>query len=268
MHYFAIGDISGYFDSFLALSKKSRLNLLALGDIVDRGPDSKRTIQFFIDNPNHVAIMGNHEHMFIKTYEQVVSNQKNIYHALWWIFVNGGNKTLESYGIKIPSLKQTRDEIKQMDRFSLNALEKSKEVESIYAQFNKIPIEHINYLKQMPLFIETDTHFFSHAPINNWNFPDLFKYDSFDSNHVLLDLGCLWNRKNPDKERKDSKIVVYGHQNVSSVLAHTKQYPKGIYLKENDPIPENTWGLCIDTSKNKTLVGYSSQDHKLFYEKI
>jgi serine/threonine protein phosphatase 1 len=41
--------------------------IIALGDIVDRGPDSEEVLRFFRDTPNAVSIMGNHEHKNIRS---------------------------------------------------------------------------------------------------------------------------------------------------------------------------------------------------------
>ena len=65
MKTFIIGDIHGCFDELIALVQQMGLRdedlLIALGDIVDRGPQSKEVYTYFRNRPNSVVLMGNHE---------------------------------------------------------------------------------------------------------------------------------------------------------------------------------------------------------------
>ncbi len=60
-----VGDIHGCWSEFQALLDRSALSaddqIISVGDMVDRGPDSPRVLEFFRDAPNARAIMGNHE---------------------------------------------------------------------------------------------------------------------------------------------------------------------------------------------------------------
>ncbi len=60
-----IGDIHGCFDELQDLLERIGLaaddQIIALGDIVDRGPDSAKVLEFFRDTPNAISLMGNHE---------------------------------------------------------------------------------------------------------------------------------------------------------------------------------------------------------------
>jgi len=52
-------------DEFIELTKKIGLQdndlLISLGDIVDRGNKSKEVYEYFVNRPNSVVLMGNHE---------------------------------------------------------------------------------------------------------------------------------------------------------------------------------------------------------------
>jgi hypothetical protein len=207
--------------------------------------------------------------MMIKAYEEVVLGKKSPYYLIYWIYVNGGKETLESYGITVPDLGKTRKELLNMYPDERKELMQSKEIESIRSQFHKIPVEHINFLKTLPLFIETDTAFYSHASIKNWNRPKLFLYQEFEKDEHLLDVGCLWNRSLPDKIRPDGKLYIYGHQNKDKVLAHSNKHPVGKYVDESDStLPAGTWSACIDTVKAGYLTGLKMSDLTLYYEKL
>lgn len=65
-----IGDIHGCYDEFLELLKKIQPQeedqIIALGDIVDRGPKSVELYQYFKNTPNARIIMGNHERKHLR----------------------------------------------------------------------------------------------------------------------------------------------------------------------------------------------------------
>ncbi|MBO9202177.1 MULTISPECIES: metallophosphoesterase [Niastella] len=65
MRKFIVGDIHGCYDELMELIEKVGLTaedmLISLGDIVDRGNKSKEVYEFFLNRPNSVVLMGNHE---------------------------------------------------------------------------------------------------------------------------------------------------------------------------------------------------------------
>lgn len=69
MKYLIIGDIHSCYDEMQQLLAKAGLNsddqIIALGDIVDRGPDSVSVVEFFRSNSNARSLLGNHEHKHI-----------------------------------------------------------------------------------------------------------------------------------------------------------------------------------------------------------
>jgi serine/threonine protein phosphatase 1 len=60
-----IGDIHGCYNELMEIldvvAPTADDRIIALGDIVDRGPDSAKVLEFFRDTPNAVSLMGNHE---------------------------------------------------------------------------------------------------------------------------------------------------------------------------------------------------------------
>ena len=65
-----VGDIHGCWDEFEALLDKAALGaddqIISIGDMVDRGPQSPRVLRFFRDTPNARSIMGNHERKHVR----------------------------------------------------------------------------------------------------------------------------------------------------------------------------------------------------------
>ena len=69
--YIVIGDIHGCHDELRdlldAVGPSASDRIIAIGDIVDRGPASERVLQFFRDTPNVFSIMGNHERKHVRS---------------------------------------------------------------------------------------------------------------------------------------------------------------------------------------------------------
>lgn len=93
-----IADVAGRFDELMLLLVQMPKDepIVLVGDLMDRGSQSKQVIEWAMRTPNVVAIKGNHEDMMIDFYEDT-----RIYgYEIWEM--NGGYKTLESYKNEIP----------------------------------------------------------------------------------------------------------------------------------------------------------------------
>lgn len=126
----AIGDIHGYTAALDAVVTAADIlpedTLVGLGDYVDRGPDSKGTIQYMIDLDRRcrlVPILGNHDQVVLQMHDSASNRMDD-----WLRF--GGGATLRSYGCESPA---------------------------------DIPAEHIEFLRGCVDYYETENHFFVHA---------------------------------------------------------------------------------------------------------
>jgi len=67
-----IGDIHGCYDELQALLDLAGLSgddeIIALGDIVDRGPATPQVLEFFQTQPNARSLMGNHERKHLRSF--------------------------------------------------------------------------------------------------------------------------------------------------------------------------------------------------------
>lgn len=175
MDIFCIGDIHGVLDKFnklWKLAKPSKDNLIIfLGDLVDRGPNSSGVVQRVLDLKksgfNIVSLMGNHEDMFIRFLnerEKKNDESDEYYSAQDVFFYNGGRATTRSYKYNFPK-------------------------------------SHIDFIKNMSLFFETDEFIFVHAgvkpgiPMKNQEKDNLLwiRNEFFENGHKL------------------GKTVVFGH---------------------------------------------------------
>ena len=98
---YAIADLHGRFDLLemalkcLAERAEPRATLVALGDYVDRGPDSRKIIERLMaglgrDGWRLICLKGNHEDIMWQTCRRLPDVD-------WWL-TNGGGATLISYG--------------------------------------------------------------------------------------------------------------------------------------------------------------------------
>ena len=126
----AIGDIHGHsapLETILeAVDPQADDTLVALGDYVDRGPDTRGVIDRLIvlaDRCRLVPILGNHDEMLL----DIVAGRRELF-GNWLSF--GGSLTLASYNCTVP---------------------------------DNIPDEHLQFLQDCAAYHESDGHFFVHA---------------------------------------------------------------------------------------------------------
>lgn len=96
-----VGDIHGQFETMMALFRQFPKNakIVAVGDLIDRGPMSKEIIEHFISNKVG-SVRGNHEQMLIDDFKLVESCVKRgadprSLNSMWT--EQGGRQTLDSY---------------------------------------------------------------------------------------------------------------------------------------------------------------------------
>lgn len=146
----AISDIHGCYSQFMALLEKIQFSdddfLFLLGDYIDRGPDSKKILDFVIKSPSHVkCLMGNHEEMMVMAYKDPENNED------WWIG-NGGDAALKSFG---------------------------------KSSATKIPKKYITLIEKMPLFARYKNFILSHAGVNTNSKKDMFRNTTTNRAFVL-----------------------------------------------------------------------------------
>lgn len=98
MNYLVIGDIHGNYEKLLEVHDKAKtyeknFTVIATGDLIDRGPDSKKVIDWFVKN-KYQSVRGNHELWL--TYGETSTH---------FVSAMGGTPTLASYGFKLSQLK-------------------------------------------------------------------------------------------------------------------------------------------------------------------
>lgn len=169
-----IADIAGRYDELMLLLAQMPQDepIILVGDLVDRGPKSKEVIEWAMTTPNVITIKGNHEDMMV----DFALNLKRYEEGIW--FMNGGNKTMYSYGCMLSHEKPSNDE-------------------RIRAA---IPKKHIEWLQKLPIFYREEGLFVSHAPWNG---------SMHELGHYTSEEDALWHRYQPKK--REGIIQIFGH---------------------------------------------------------
>lgn len=181
---YAVGDVHGMLTKLESLLEKIKVDyeenysdrlaeIVFLGDYVDRGPDSRGVLSLIMSEPlqefnfHHVALKGNHEDLMISANE----HGSSVNDVMNWKY-NGGTTTISSY---------PRDE----DGTHI------------------IDIEHIEFIKGLPLFYRNGDFVFVHAGLVPGQRPE----DTWDHDLMWIRGGFLRYKG----EHEDGVRVVHGH---------------------------------------------------------
>ena len=211
-----IGDIAGQCEALEKLvSKMPKCPVLSVGDMVDRGPNSKGVLDFFMQGGN-LAILGNHENMLVDAYRKT-----DMYEPGLWLNQNGGFKTIESFVEGVEGV-----EIEDVPKYA-------------------IPEKYVTWLEGLPLYLQEGGLFVSHAPKNpNWTMEQccnlgkgFWKVDGYEfyRNGDTI----LWNRGTP--RRMKGYTQIFGHNSSKSVTYHRDK--------------QGVFAICNDTSRANILTG-------------
>lgn len=187
---YAIGDVHGCMDELLALEAQIladagvlglRPMIILLGDLVDRGPESRAVLEHVLGRQNGgafwLALSGNHDDLMLRFVKDPVAN------VGWLDF--GGRETLFSYGFRYAE-------------FSHRALSKGLTARLLA---ERVPAAHIAFLETMPVLCQFPDLVFAHAGLD----PD-------KSSQAQTDRDLMWKR-HPWQEDGPSgtRCVVQGH---------------------------------------------------------
>jgi serine/threonine protein phosphatase 1 len=148
---YAIGDIHGRHDLLLAMLDLIRdhaeshcrdrpWHIIALGDLIDRGPDSAaviETLRRLSRRRKATILLGNHEDVMLR----VIDGEPGLLGS-WLRF--GGGATLRSFGVAPPESEADYLRVAQEMR-------------------DKIPESVVDWLRRRPISIRSGDYFFCHA---------------------------------------------------------------------------------------------------------
>ncbi len=196
MRVYAIGDIHGH-AGLLRLAHdriaadRARVGdgaspVVHIGDLVDRGPDSRGVIQFLIDGQAAgkpwVVLKGNHDRMFLGYLSDPHHRDPGLKSDKGWLNpALGGNTTLESYGVANPA---------------------DRPVAAVHAEaVAAVPAAHRTWLTRLPTIHAHPLAIFAHAGIR----PGIAFHDQAEDDLVWIREPFL------SDDRDHGRLVVHGH---------------------------------------------------------
>lgn len=251
-----IGDISGNFDALVRLIEKAPkgLKIVGLGDLNDRGNQTKDVFDFFMNKKNNaVAIKGNHEHLM---YDFLTGG--SFYGKYNWLLV-GGIDSIKSFckdsdKERIELMRIRFKELFELIKEETPPKEELAEFDLIVNEFKdigkkNIAKKYIKWLSNLPIFYENEYIIATHAPINpRYESLSEFLIEAKDVDAVEK---LLWNRS---VIAVKEKIQLFGHENLEEVQ---------FYKTGND-----VWGMCLDTCSSRILTGFCSLTDEIISQSI
>jgi serine/threonine protein phosphatase 1 len=169
-----IADIAGRYNELLKLLEvmPKADKIVLVGDLVDRGPDSKKVVQWAMKGIHNdtpiITLYGNHEDIFVGGYVDQM-------YPMEYAENNGYFPTMKSYGVNSPG---------------------------------DYPESHVNWMINLPLFHREEGLFISHAPWLGNRLPetneDLEKFGKW--RHSIV-----WNRRPPKKVEGVFQVYGHNH---------------------------------------------------------
>jgi len=232
-----IGDIAGNLETLKRLHEKMpEGQLISVGDMVDRGSNSKGVLDYI--RKHGKAILGNHEHLMIDAWE----GGDYYDYGVW--FSNGGCYTLASF-----------TDVKKDQDFAFELLD---DIRSQWQSFKTdydfvnltgarikalcqkvIPKDYIDWMKSLPLYLEFEGLIITHAPINpTLEFEEILNLGQHAGDREC-DRSVIWHREGV--KRIEDKFQVHGHNSYRS--------PRWFKDLEGD------FAVCVDACKGDFLTG-------------
>lgn len=202
---YVISDIHGEFDLFIKMLKKINFSrndrLIILGDVLDRGSQPIKIIEYVMEKDNIKLLMGNHEKMFLDFILAENENDKFFAYHMW--MNNGGYTTLAEY-----------------DELDINRQEAI-----------------VNFIKNLSLYKIIDNYILVHSGLNTSGLHQYENIKKIMSKQTEEDL--LWSREDFYKEKGiENYTVVFGHTPTPLIRNQSENYDFSIWYDDvyNDKI--------------------------------
>lgn len=200
---YAVGDVHGQLEmlaiahSLIAADREAHggrdAKVIHIGDLCDRGPDTKGVIQFLLDGiargEDWMVIRGNHDQMFLDMLNGGDGSNRRLGKSLTWQDERlGGRETLASYGVKKSRFESDQKYLRRARK--------------------AVPQAHAQFLRDTPLWHRIDGKIFVHAGIRPG-----FPMDAQDEEDLLwIRDDFLWHFNDHEA------LIVHGHTPVEDPI--------------------------------------------------
>lgn len=182
--YFVVGDVHGKYELLCDLLKKwqeDQQELIFLGDLIDRGEDSKACLELvwhLVRDKGATCLMGNHERMFLAWLRDPIDRYDHYRR-------NGGDTTINSL----------------LGRPLDAPVDGLVDAHAVMEQYGEL----VDFVKTCPYHVETDQYIFVHAGVD-LTLPDWRATSNHDK---------VWLRQPfHEAENTTGKTIIFGHTPV------------------------------------------------------
>jgi serine/threonine protein phosphatase 1 len=216
-----IGDIHGMLRPLEVLvrgvqKKDPEAKLYFVGDYVNRGPDSRRVIDYLLTVKNAKFIRGNHDDIFDLILHRMCyamhPEVKGPGTAFKTFLEYGLDKTLHSYGIAQPAIDKA-------------LIHPGKE--ELELLLRPVPESHRKFIRGLPAMIEEPDMFVMHA---KWNIMEATENPDLQTRIVLepqYKHGVIWSRFTDEElhaKKPWERTGYFGHTPVANYERGTQDY--------------------------------------------
>lgn len=203
MRSYAIGDIHGHLDLLQAaheriatdMAQNGPATVVHVGDLVDRGPDSRGVVDFLArgiaEGADWIVLKGNHDRMFTRFLRDPTEPEPGLRADLSWLHPRlGGADTLASYGVRSAA---------------------DRPVLPVHAEaVDFVPARHRQFLETRPTWHRIGEVLFVHAGIR----PGVAMEDQTEDDLVWIRQPFL------EDPRDHGFLVVHGHTAIPAPHNH------------------------------------------------
>jgi len=239
-NHYIIGDVHGEYKTLLALVKKipKDAKLIFVGDLVDKGLQSKEVIAFIRKN-NYLSVKGNHESSVIEVGKRVIAylNNEGSYAEIMKIWTKNRLGTFLSYGL-----------VEQMEDGYLRFINDEVAIEKF--------LDDSNWMENLPYYLELDSKHSSgkQVVVSHSNISKVWHMRDDMSQKEFFEYSVQWTR---DKE-------ILAGTGIFNIYGHTPQ--KYLLTIEKDYVCVDT-GCCYEREEYGKLTAYCVETDDVFVEK-
>jgi len=237
-NHYIIGDIHGEYQKLLALLKKlpKNANLIFVGDLVDKGLQSKEVIAFIRKN-SYLSVKGNHESSVIRVGKRIIAylNNEGSYEDIMKIWTKNRLGTFLSYGL-----------VEQMEDGYLRFINNEKAIEKF--------LDDSKWMDNLPYYLELDVQHSSgkSVVVSHSNISQVWNIRHDISQRELFEHTVQWTRKFKTSDEVDI-FNIYGHS--------PRKY--GVEIG-NNYVNVDT-GCCYDREEYGKLSAYCVETQEVFW---
>lgn len=225
----AIGDVHGCYTQFMEILGSPQIAqddiIILIGDIIDRGPDSLRMLDWAMENVNnggrYYMIRGNHEQNVIDDFNSLLKHRemKNR------LRVTMGDDSIDYKELPICDLKCHYDFCSYMDKAGKRFVGQAE--------------KYICWMNELPLYIRIKLssgkkYVLAHAWFEGELMPDGSIRKTISDNDILWyrDINYYHNLTEEDYHPMEGEILIHGHTPVPFIRGHYGE-PASPVFREN-----------------------------------